>query len=320
MYKKALMLTYSEDRHAEEVTKELVKRRVDVYRIDTEYLIDKYKLKFDLETRLFSISDGKRTETIDESWVIWNRRLSDPNLPEMSRDLKEIVYEETTRTWDGLLFSAPGKTVNRPQAHYSANNKIHQLIYARNHGIKTPDTIVTNSPEDVKDFYKTCSEKNKRMCHKLQKVAIVAKEDKDLVTYTNLVEEKNLEYLDLIKMHPNLFQDYSEKQFEVRVTALEDRAIGIAIHSQDSDMSRIDFRRYDFENVKYEHIELPEKIEKFCTGMLKEHDIFFGEFDFIYDKNGEYCFLELNPNGQWLWLEVMSKYNLTKPFVDNLLK
>jgi D-alanine-D-alanine ligase-like ATP-grasp enzyme len=45
----------------------------------------------------------------------------------------------------------------------------------------------------------------------------------------------------------------------------------------------------------------------------------FGALDFIYSKEGEYVFLELNPNGQWLWLEHESGYNLTKKVAENLL-
>mgnify|MGYP000623536185 CR=1 FL=1 len=29
----------------------------------------------------------------------------------------------------------------------------------------------------------------------------------------------------------------------------------------------------------------------------------FGALDFVVDGDGNYLFLEVNPNGQWLWLE-----------------
>ena len=319
MYKKTLILTYSEDRHADAVIEQLQKRKVDVFRVNTEYLIKDYQIRFDLQTRLFYLSDGKRKEAIDESWAIWNRRVSDPQIPEMTPDLQQIVYEETTRTWDGLLFSAKGKVVNRPQAQYSANNKIAQLLFAREHGIKTPETIVTNIPQEAIDFFDRNKKDDRRTCHKLQKVAIVTKGNEDLVTYTNIVNEDALRNVELIRTHPNVFQTYIDKQFEVRVTGFEDHAVGIAIHSQDSELSKVDFRKYDFDNVRYEKIDLPRKIEDFCIEMLKKHDLSFGEFDFIYDKNGAYVFLELNPNGQWLWLQLMSGFDLVTPFVDNLL-
>ncbi len=46
----------------------------------------------------------------------------------------------------------------------------------------------------------------------------------------------------------------------------------------------------------------------------------FGAFDFIHSKKGKYFFLELNPNGQWLWLQEQSGHDLTKEIADNLLE
>ena len=39
----------------------------------------------------------------------------------------------------------------------------------------------------------------------------------------------------------------------------------------------------------------------------------------IYTREGKYVFLEVNPNGQWLWLELKSGCNLTKEVAENLL-
>ena len=67
-------------------------------------------------------------------------------------------------------------------------------------------------------------------------------------------------------------------------------------------------------------MELPKNVGNFCSSMLAHYGLHFGAFDFIYSKEGKYFFLELNPNGQWLWLEEQSGYNLTKEVADNLLE
>ncbi|MBS3081418.1 hypothetical protein J4416_00585 [Candidatus Pacearchaeota archaeon] len=320
MYSKALLLTHKDDRHADAVSAELSSRGIDYFRVNTEEIIEEYGLNFYSSLGLFTITSPTRKETIDETWVIWNRRVSDPVIPQMKKDLEQIVYNETLKTWEGLLFSANGKVVNRPWAENAANNKINNLLFAKSYGIKIPETLVTNIPGEFELFYRATKSDNKKICHKLQKVAIVERDGEDFVTYTNLVGDDVLEDTSSIRSHPNLFQRYIDKLYEVRVTALEDMVTAIAIHSQDSELSKVDFRRYDFENVKYEKIELPSKIDQFCRDLLRKHSLSFGAFDFIVNPQGEYYFLELNPNGQWLWLEHMSKHNLTKPFVDNLLK
>ena len=36
---------------------------------------------------------------------------------------------------------------------------------------------------------------------------------------------------------------------------------------------------------------------------MRDFELKFGAFDFIVNKSDEWIFLEINPNGQWLWLE-----------------
>jgi D-alanine-D-alanine ligase-like ATP-grasp enzyme len=54
---------------------------------------------------------------------------------------------------------------------------------------------------------------------------------------------------------------------------------------------------------------LPKGIERKLINLHQKFEIFFGAYDFIVDPKGEYFFLEVNPSGQWLWME--EKLNLT---------
>ena len=174
---------------------------------------------------------------------------------------------------------------------------------------------MTNDPEAASVFF----QKYSPICHKLQKAALVKRGEEYLTTYNNLVNAEQMRQIDLIARNPSLFQAYIDKAYEIRITALEHTVIGIAIHSQDSAQSRLDYRRYDFENVPYTHVELPDHVTQFCSDMIRHYGLLFAEFDFIYTKNREYVFLELNPNGQWLWLELKSQYPLSKDVAQNLL-
>jgi glutathione synthase/RimK-type ligase-like ATP-grasp enzyme len=46
----------------------------------------------------------------------------------------------------------------------------------------------------------------------------------------------------------------------------------------------------------------------------------FGCFDFIVTSNNDYIFLECNPNGQWLWIELETGYEISKIIAENLAK
>ncbi|MBI5880639.1 hypothetical protein HZB90_00750 [archaeon] len=313
-----LVLTYVEDIHADYVCEYFEKTGVEFFRVNTDKLITDYGLAFDSKKGRFAISGDSRHILLDDTWCIWNRRVMEPDLPgDFPKELENIVFAETERTWEGLLFSHRGRVVNDPRANFAANNKIDQLCFARGYGdgIETPETILTNVPDVLNEFYRERS----KICHKLQRSAVVKKGDIYLITYNNIVEDEQIKQAHLIRRHPSLFQEYIDKEYELRITALENKIVGIAIHSQDSEQSKVDFRRYDFENVGYERVDLPTNVEKFCTELIKHYGLRFGEIDMICAKDGRYVFLEINPNGQWLWLQLMSDYNLTEDVAENLL-
>ena len=86
----------------------------------------------------------------------------------------------------------------------------------------------------------------------------------------------------------------------------------------DDDKGKIDWRQgYDY-GLKQEIVEIPESIKQFCIAFLKEIHLNFGCFDFIVTPNNDYIFLECNPNGQWLWIELATGYDISKIIAKNL--
>jgi len=90
------------------------------------------------------------------------------------------------------------------------------------------------------------------------------------------------------------------------------------IHSQDSDDSKVDWR-VSQDGLKHSIYMLPEDISANCINLLRELDLNFGAIDLILNENGEYVFLEINPNGQWAWLEKLLGLDISGAIV-NLLK
>mgnify|MGYP001614614248 CR=1 FL=1 len=318
--KKVLILTHEEDPHSRSVCRYFDQIGVDYFEVLTDKLIGHYDVTFDLSKRFFILSSHERRIELTSDWSIWNRRVMDPTLPaSIPSGLEDIVFTETERTWQGLLFTHAGKVVNRPQASFNANNKVDQLLFASKygHGIKVPKTVLTNNPQDFKTFFAGLP----KVSFKLLKAPMIQtnEEGEYLTCYNNIVTSEQAEMAELVRNNPCLFQEYIEKEYELRITALENKIVAIKIDSQKSALSSVDFRRYDFENVTYERVEIPRNVEQFCADMLRHYGLLFAEMDFIRNKDGGYVFLELNPNGQWLWLELKSGYNLSKDVADNLL-
>lgn len=328
--RKVLVLTHQGDPHAEAVCSRFDEERIPWFSIITENLPSRYFLTVRSPQGEVVIKDNLGKELVlDSSWNIWFRRISNPSIedtmhptihPTMHPDLVQLVNDETWKTWEGIMMSHTGKVVSDPAAINAASNKLHQLDLVRKSGyssIYIPETLVTNDIIEVKKFYE---QHDGNICFKLHKGANVNMNGDNYIVYTNKITPEHLTNFDSLRLNPSLFQEYIEKDYELRVTVIGEEVIGIAIHSQSSEISKVDFRRYDFKNVKYEHVKLPDEVENLCRYMLKHYDLKFGAFDFIYNKEGRYVFLELNPNGQWLWLEQLSGYNISKVLASYLGK
>ena len=61
--------------------------------------------------------------------------------------------------------------------------------------------------------------------------------------------------------------------------------------------------------------ELSPDDERAIKSFMGETGYRFGRFDFIR-KDGELWFLELNPNGQWAWLDEKNEHGLVSMVVD----
>jgi glutathione synthase/RimK-type ligase-like ATP-grasp enzyme len=64
----------------------------------------------------------------------------------------------------------------------------------------------------------------------------------------------------------------------------------------------------------HEIFTLPERVEASVHRLLDSFDLNFASLDMIVTPEGDYVFLELNPNGQWLWLE----FELGLPLVSSM--
>jgi glutathione synthase/RimK-type ligase-like ATP-grasp enzyme len=98
---------------------------------------------------------------------------------------------------------------------------------------------------------------------------------------------------------PGIFQPYVDKRLELRIVAVGRQLFTCAIHSQQSERSRDDWRRYDFEHTPYEPYDLPAEIAGRLRQLMDRLGLVFGSIDMIVTPAGDYVFLEINPNGQF---------------------
>ena len=81
----------------------------------------------------------------------------------------------------------------------------------------------------------------------------------------------------------------------------------------------LDDWRKDQINIDYEIFELPKGIQQKLLNLHQKFEMFFGAYDFIVDPKGEYYFLEVNPAGQWLWLEEILNLSISESIAEALI-
>ena len=117
-------------------------------------------------------------------------------------------------------------------------------------------------------------------------------------------------------------QNYVDKLYELRITVCCEDIVACKIDSQiqKDDTGKIDWRQGYGHDLKHEIVTLPEDIQTFCREFLKRMNLNFGCFDFIVTPENKYVFLECNPNGQWMWIELMTGYDISYMIAHNLAK
>lgn len=190
--------------------------------------------------------------------------------------------------------------VNCPSAQQEACHKPAQLELARQAGLAVPKTLITNNPESARQFYE---ETNGCLVYKLidegsNRFMPLFEPPRGLQTQKLLPAD--LPYLDQVSRCLHLFQEQIDKHADVRVTAVGRKLFPVAIHSQEG-RGKVDFR-LDYSVPMHEH-SLPQAVAESCLNVMRALGLNFGAFDFALARDGTYYFLEVNPAGQWLWME-----------------
>jgi glutathione synthase/RimK-type ligase-like ATP-grasp enzyme len=186
--------------------------------------------------------------------------------------------------------------LNDPWAQDLARLKPFQLWLARQVGLDIPKTVVTDSAERVLSYF----DADEAMIYKpVTWLATLQGE----VLFTNRIGRQAVaEHTEEISRAPGIYQAEVSKACEYRVTIVDDTIFPVRIYSQEHSDTVIDWRR-NHSALRYEKVKLPDAIERAAFEIMRRCRLRFGAFDLIERPTGEFVFLEVNPAGNWLWLE-----------------
>jgi hypothetical protein len=260
----------------------------------------------------------KGTVEFNEIKSIWFRRpvLPIPALDIADKPAKEFCIVESSEFLEGIWKYLDCFWVSRPDNIRRAENKLYQLKMASKIGFLTPKTIITNNSDDLLLFYEMC---NGNIINKPLRRGRLKYPDGMRLIYSNRVTREQINKRALVKYSPTFFQEYIPKEFELRITMIGNEIFPVAIYSQEDPLTIDDWRKDQSGKLRYSEYNLPSDVENHCRQLLEVFDLQFGAIDMIVTPKGEHYFLEINPNGQWAWIEEITSLPLAEALVNLLV-
>lgn len=300
----------SRDLHGRAIVHELQTRKVSAYLIGVDTICPYSNITWRNDNqatgRILDV-DGRwcDVESLD---VVWWRRVNQPQtlLPDdFDPTLRDLINNDAKAAFAGLFVDRfRGTWVNDPAKDVIAGNKLYQLTAAKEIGFRVPDTLVSSVPQDVRAF---CSEYGgKVVCKKLVGTPL-----KSLATI--IVGDAELSDDSSIVICPSIYQEIIDAEYHLRINCFGDHVSACSIKTP-----LLDWRR-DL-TVPFKEHNLEEETASKIAKLTRKFGLRMAIYDAIIERGtGELVWLEVNPQGQFLFEEALSGLGLTASFCDYLI-
>lgn len=268
------------------------------------------------------IIDGEYRFTTDEIKAVWYRKLWELKIPkDLDKSYYSIFYQEYG-TLHKLFFDAlKDKFWINPMDidHSIGGNKFKQLQLAQESGLVIPESIFTNNSKQVEVFFNEVCEG--KMITKLHGSLSRSMKRDGAFFPTTLVSKEHLEALkEGLEFCPMIFQRNIEKMYELRVVYVNGVFFVGKINATQSESGNIDWRAAKEKNIGWGLYTLPEKVCNAITLMMNKMGLYFGAIDIIRQTDGEYVFLEVNPQGEWGMLQRDLGYPIGETIAEQIIE
>jgi len=305
-----LILTSDKDLTADFLIVELINRHLPYFRLNAEELT-KADFTFSLteNTVRREVSVGTRTLDLNEVEAVWYRRAIHPgSIAALSRGERVFVAGELRHLAMGLVLNPDVTWVNPIDSVSVAEHKLYQLQIARQLGFRVPRTLVSRDPLELRSF--AAANEFGTICKPIFHGMFVD-EASSYSVYTRRVTPESFD-ADSVKICPVLLQEEIVRSADVRATFIGPQCFVADIKG---DPSLVDWRDPDVP-VSYSASSLSDDVQRMCREMLAKLGLIYGAFDFVRTPEGDLVFLEVNPTGEWAWLEDRLGFPMRDAFIQ----
>jgi len=313
-----LILTRQFDPTADLVVRELHHRRVPVFRCDPGDFPEEIELRAHTSvdgTVTGTLRQGKREVSLSEVSSVYHRRPSTPRPhPLLNGDERRWCVREATSGFYGVLTALDRPWLNHPDVNRAAAHKPRQLVVAARAGLTTPESLITNETDAAHTFASTQA----KTVYKSLTGGPRTKDSQQSgrALYTTVVTPE--EITPGVKHTAHLFQTWTNKVYEVRITVVGNDFFAVRIDAG-SRAAHTDWRS-DYSSLSYTPVETPDDVRRSVSRLMSDFRLTYAALDFVVTHEYRWVFLELNPNGQWGWIQLATGLPIATAIADHLRK
>jgi glutathione synthase/RimK-type ligase-like ATP-grasp enzyme len=294
-----LVVSSMNDAHADEVLAHLIGQGSATRLLDLSLLpvrmsvTGRYPVSDADASPTFSLRfpDGDLLDLADVSAVWWRRPQPYQVSPDIGAAHRDFAMSETRTAMAGILQSTECLWVNDPVRDSAAQHKPWQLAVARQVGLHIPETLITNDPDEARSFW---------AAHAPHVVYKPFRQTRSAWRETRALLPDDVSLLDAVRLAPVLFQEKIEGVADLRVTVIGDELFAAAAALQDASYT-LDIR-FNVD-VAYAPHTLPGDVTESIFRLMQCLGLEYGAIDLRLTPEGRYVFFEVNPGGQFLYVE-----------------
>jgi glutathione synthase/RimK-type ligase-like ATP-grasp enzyme len=310
MTNEVVIITTVADVATDDVIGHLRHLDVDIVRINTEDFPFESTFSLDFEAPTAEVWVGGRRL---QPRSVWYRRVRSPACPPtMDPGIYEFCLRENRAAFLGGWLAQDVRWLNHPVAVWQAEYKPYQLQVAKRAGLTVPQTLISSDPAQIRNAF----ERFGSLVVKPARSGHFRQGGEEFSVYTSEVTASTLDSIDDARWAPSIYQERVPKQCDVRVTYVGGQFFTAAIDSQSDPDAAVDWRKTSNAELRHCRLRLEGNVEDRLRTLMKALKLNFGCIDLVLRPDGQYVFLEVNPSGQWLWLDDQLELGISAAVAD----
>lgn len=289
-----LILSSVSDVHAQAVMAALAEHGARAELVDTSEFPTSLALSMTFDgSRSFELRrSGAGVLDLDVVRAVWCRRPQPFRLPAgMDSTHEAFALSEARTAFQGLYQSLDAVWVNDPARDAVAAHKPYQLALAQQIGLEIPRTLMTNDVDKARAFFRQ---------HEGEVIYKQFLAMPNTWRETRRLMPEDEAHASSIAHAPVIFQQHVPAVADLRVTI-----VGAEVYAAAADVRDGEYPQDVRLNLgaTYQAHELPPETTDKLHALMERLGLVYGAIDLRLTPEGRYVFLEINPAGQFLYIE-----------------